>query len=140
MGKSHVEILLIEDNPDDAELIFRIFKKNKSAEYLVHVTNGEEALKYLSSDISKLPKLIIADLNMPLVNGFEFLKKVKSDESTKIIPVVVLTSSQEENDIMKAYSLGVNAFIVKPIDYTEFSEVINQIIRFWLHFNQSPMY
>lgn len=135
----HIEILLIEDNPDDADLVKRVLQKNNYDKYLLHVNNGEEALHYLFSDDSHFPVLIIADLKMPLVNGFEFLKKIKSDPKRKMIPVVVLTSSQEDKDILDAYRLGVNAFIVKPMDFNVFSDAILQIARFWIDLNQPPL-
>ncbi len=140
METSHIEILLIEDDADDAGLVKRSLKKTNSDRYLMHVKNGEEAVEYLfRSDIS-LPKLIIADLKMPLFDGFEFVKKIKSDKKLKIIPIVILTSSQEDKDILNAYNLGVNAYVVKPMDYTKFSESISQIVNFWLFLNQSPIF
>jgi len=140
METGHIEILLIEDNADDAGLIVRSLKKVNSDKYLYHVKNGEEAVQYLTSDNVSLPKLIIADLKMPLLDGFDFLKKIKSDKFLKIIPIVILTSSQEDKDILNAYNLGVNAYVVKPMDYSVFSETINQIVKFWLFLNQSPIF
>ena len=139
--KAHnaVEILLIEDNPDDAGLTIRALKKHNLANNLLHLHDGEEALDYLfSNEITSIPKVILLDLKMPKVDGIEVLRRIKSDERLKIIPVVVLTSSKEERDILESYNLGVNAYIVKPVDFDKFVKAIAEIGFFWLLLNQPP--
>jgi two-component system response regulator len=134
-----VEILLIEDNPDDAELTIRALKKHNLMNHLLHLQDGEEALKYLFSDShNQMPKLILLDIKMPKVDGIEVLKKLKSDPIRKVIPVVILTSSKEEQDIFESYQLGVNAYIVKPVDFEKFVEAVSEIGFFWLLLNQPP--
>lgn len=133
-----VEILLIEDNPDDAELTMRALRKHKLANNLLHLRDGEEALNFLFSEGHPLPKLILLDLKMPKVDGIEVLKRIKSDPSKQVIPVVVLTSSKEERDIVESYSLGVNAYIVKPVDFDKFVKAVIEIGLFWLVLNQPP--
>jgi two-component system, response regulator len=134
-----VEILLVEDNPDDAGLTIRALKKHNLANNLLHLHDGEEALNFLFSEKTNgIPKVILLDLKMPKVDGIEVLKKIKSDERKKIIPVVVLTSSKEERDIVESYKLGVNAYIVKPVDFDKFVKAIAEIGFFWLLLNQPP--
>lgn len=134
-----VEILLIEDNPDDAGLTIHALKKHNLADRLLHVHDGEEALSYLfSPDTTHIPKVIVLDLKMPKVDGMEVLRKIKSDERRKVIPVVVLTSSREERDVIESYRLGVNAYIVKPVDFDKFAKAIADIGFFWLTLNQPP--
>jgi two-component system response regulator len=136
---NEVEILLIEDNPDDADLAIRALRKHKLADNLLHLNDGEEALTYLFSDkITSIPKVILLDLKMPKIDGIEVLRKIKSDEARKIIPVVVLSSSREDRDILESYKLGVNAYIVKPVDYDKFTKAIAEIGFFWLLLNQPP--
>ena len=132
-----VEVLLIEDNPEDAELTIRVLKKNNLANNLVHLHDGEEALEFLFAEGNyNIPKLILLDLKMPKVDGIEVLKKIKNDDQRKIIPVVILTSSKEERDIIESYNLGVNAYVVKPVEFEKFVEVIAQLGLFWLLLNQ----
>ena len=134
-----VEILLIEDNLDDAGLTIRALKKHNLANNLLHLQDGEEALTYLFSErLNAIPKVILLDLKMPKVDGIEVLRRLKADERKKIIPVVVLTSSKEERDIVESYKLGVNAYIVKPVDFEKFVKAISEIGFFWLLLNQSP--
>ena len=133
-----VEILLVEDNPDDAELAIRALKKHKLANNLMHLKDGEEAVNFLFSSQSPIPKLILLDLKMPKIDGIEILKKLKSDPQKKVIPVVVLTSSKEEKDIVESYRLGVNAYIVKPVDFEKFVSAVTEIGLFWLVLNQPP--
>jgi two-component system response regulator len=134
-----VEVLLIEDNPDDAGLAIHALKKINLANSLLHLHDGEEALIYLfSSELTGIPKVILLDLKMPKVDGIEVLRRLKSDEQRKIIPVVVLTSSKEDTDILESYKLGVNAYIVKPVDYDKFVKAISEIGMFWLVMNQPP--
>ncbi|HEY9008904.1 response regulator [Ohtaekwangia sp.] len=134
-----VEILLVEDNPDDAELAIRALKKHNLANNLLHLQDGEEALNFIfSSDVNSMPKIILLDIKMPKVDGIEVLRKIKSDEQRKIIPVVVLTSSKEERDIIETYKLGVNAYIVKPVAFEKFVSAVSEIGFFWLVLNQPP--
>jgi two-component system response regulator len=134
-----VEVLLIEDNPDDAELTIRVLKKNNLANNLVHLQDGEEALEFLfASGNNNIPKLILLDLKMPKVDGIEVLKKIKNDDQKKIIPVVILTSSKEERDVIESYHLGVNAYVVKPVDFEKFVEAVANLGLFWLILNQPP--
>lgn len=134
-----VEILLVEDNPDDAGLTIHALKKHNLANNLLHLLDGEEALAYLfSPNLSSIPKVILLDLKMPKVDGIEVLRRIKSDDRLKVIPVVVLTSSKEDRDIVESYKLGVNAYIVKPVDFEKFVKAISEIGLFWLLLNQSP--
>ena len=136
---SAVEILLIEDNPDDAGLTIHALKKHNLANNLLHLHDGEEALAYIfSNDMTSIPKVILLDLKMPKVDGIEVLRRLKSDEHKKIIPVVVLTSSREDRDVIESYKLGVNAYIVKPVDFEKFVKAISEIGLFWLLLNQPP--
>jgi two-component system response regulator len=133
------DILLVEDNPDDAGLTIRALKKNNLANSLVHVTDGEEAINYLfAPGRVALPKLILLDLKMPKVDGIEVLRKIKGDEQRRVIPVVILTSSKEERDIVESYKLGVNAYIVKPVDFEKFVKAVTDLGMFWLVLNQPP--
>lgn len=134
-----VEIILVEDNPDEAGLTIRALKKYNLANHLLHLQDGEEALNFIFNEkMAGLPKVIILDLKMPKVDGMEVLRKLKSDEHYKMIPVVVLTSSKEERDIVESYKLGVNAYIVKPVDFDKFVKAISEIGFFWLLLNQPP--
>jgi two-component system response regulator len=133
-----VDILLIEDNPDDAELTIRTLKKNHLANNLLHLEDGQEALDYLFNANNNMPRLILLDLKMPKVDGIDVGKKLKSDEKKKIIPVVVLTSSKEEKDIVESYKLGVNAYIVKPVNFDQFVKAVTEVGLFWLILNQPP--
>lgn len=134
-----IEILLIEDNVDDAELTIRALKKRNLANRLLHISDGEEALNYLfDTNTNTYPKIILLDLKMPKVDGIQILKRVKGDEKRKIIPVVMLTSSKEERDIVETYNLGVNAYIVKPVQFDKFIEAVDQLGLFWLLLNQPP--
>jgi two-component system, response regulator len=132
------EILLVEDNPNDAELTIRALKKNNLANNLVHLEDGQEALDYLYNENNEMPKLILMDVKMPRVDGIEVLRRLKSDEKRKIIPVVMLTSSKEDKDIIDAYNLGVNAYIVKPVDFDQFVKAVTELGFFWLILNQPP--
>src|SRR5690606_5880198 len=112
-------------NPDDAGLAIHALKKHNLAQHLLHLEDGEEALNYLfSNDMTTIPKVILLDLKMPKVDGMEVLRRIKSDERRKVIPVVVLTSSREDRDILESYKLGVNAYIVKPVDFDKFAKAI----------------
>lgn len=134
-----VEILLVEDNSDDAGLTIRALKKSNLANNLLHLKDGEEALDFLfAKDNMQEPKLILLDLKLPKVNGIEVLQRVKTDETRKSIPVVMLTSSKEECDLVESYRLGVNAYIVKPVEFDQFVNAVTQIGLFWMVFNQLP--
>ena len=133
------EILLIEDNVDDAELAIRALKKRNLANNLLHISDSEKALEYLfAKDNDNYPKLILLDLKMPKVDGIEILKRIKGDPMKKVIPVVMLTSSKEERDIVESYDLGVNAYIVKPVEFDKFLQAVDQLGMFWLLLNQPP--
>ena len=139
MQNNVVEILLVEDNPDDAGLTIRALKKHNLSNHLLHLQDGEEALHFLfSKELNQLPKLILLDLKMPKIDGIEVLRKVKADPEKQIIPIVVLTSSKEERDIIESYKLGVNAYIVKPVDFDKFVQAVSEIGFFWLLLNQPP--
>lgn len=139
MENSIVEILLVEDSMDDAELTIRSLRKNNLANHLLHLRDGEEALNFLfDQEKTVLPKLILLDLKMPKVDGIEVLRKIKSDDQRKIIPIVVLTSSKEENDIIDSYKLGVNAYIVKPVEFEKFVRAVSELGLFWMILNQPP--
>jgi len=142
---NEVEILLVEDNPDDAELTLRALKKYHVANNIVHVSDGEEALDFLYArgaykgrTCPQLPRLMLLDLNLPKINGLEVLKIIKSDPATRLIPITVLTSSKEERDIVESYQLGVNSYIVKPVEFDKFMEAIRDLGLYWLLLNQPP--
>jgi two-component system, response regulator len=147
MDQQEIEILLIEDNPDEAELTIRSLKKHNLANKLMHFDDGAEALDFIfpkdpstETDFHFNPKLILLDLKLPKVTGLEILSRLKEDERTKMIPVVVLTSSKEEQDVFESYKLGVNAYIVKPVNFETFARVISELGLFWLIRNQNPPY
>lgn len=140
-----IEILLVEDNPNDAELTLRALKKRHLANRIVHLKNGEEALDFIHGvnsfegrDTRNQPKLILLDLKMPKVDGIEVLRNLKSNNVTKTIPVVVLTSSKEDPDIKICYELGVNSYIVKPVGFEAFINAISELGFYWLLLNQNP--
>lgn len=142
---NQVEILYIEDNPNDIELTLHAFKKNHLANDILIARDGEEALELLfgeenegNSELSNSPHVILLDLKLPKVDGLEVLRKVKTDERTRMIPVVVLTSSREEKDIVESYRLGVNSYIVKPVDFEKFIEAVKTLGLYWLLINQPP--
>ena len=143
MDNQEVEILIVEDNHEDAELCIRALKKNHLANNLIHVIDGAEALDFLFArgtysqrDINNVPKLILLDLKMPKVNGLETLEKLKSDNTAKVIPVVILTSSQEDPDIKRCYELGANSYIVKPVEFNNFAKIISDLGMYWLVINR----
>lgn len=143
-GFKPVDVLLVEDNMDEAKLAIRELNKHNLANNLLHVTDGEQALEYIFGEgewngrnVSNRPKLVLLDLKMPKVDGMEVLRKIRGDERTKSIPVVVLTSSQEEKDIAEANDLIVNSYIVKPIDFHNFAESIKEIGFYWLLMNKT---
>jgi len=140
-----VEILLVEDNPHDAELTQRALKKHNLINRLVWVKDGAEALEFIfgsspgpSTPLNGSPKVVLLDLKLPKVDGHEVLRRLKEDPRTRTIPVVVLTSSREEIDIARSYRLGVNSYIVKPVDFGNFSDAVQQLGLYWLLLNQPP--
>jgi len=140
-----VEILLVEDNPSDAELTLHALKKSKLANKMQLVRDGEEALDFLFcrnafSDrrIDNGPRLVLLDLKLPKVDGLQVLQAVKSDPRTKSLPIIVLTSSKEEQDLVRSYRLGVNSYIQKPVNFDEFQEVVRQLGMYWLLVNSAP--
>lgn len=139
--ENEVEILLVEDNPHDAELALRALKKRNLSNHVAWVKDGAEAMDFIfgaSTGGKAAPKVILLDLKLPKVDGLEVLRQLKGDERTKHIPVVVLTSSREEQDIVQSYQLGVNSYIVKPVDFENFSEAVAQLGLYWLLLNQPP--
>lgn len=145
METQQIEILLVEDNQTDAELTMRALKKNNLANSVKWVKDGAEALDYLfaqgqysANNMIEAPKVVLLDLRLPKVDGLEVLKKVKGDERTRLIPVVVLTSSKEEQDIVESYKLGVNSFISKPVEFEEFVKKVGELGLYWVLLNQPP--
>jgi len=140
-----MEILLIEDNPQDVEITLRAFRKYNLANKIRVVRDGEEALecllgtgRFAEQSVGSNTRLILLDLKLPKVDGIEILKRCKSDPRTKNIPVVVLTSSREERDLIDSYNLGVNSYVVKPVDFFQFTESIRQLGLYWIVLNQLP--
>ncbi len=138
MDNHIVEILLVEDNPDDAGLTIRALKKHNFANHLLHLKNGKEALDYLYDENHPSPKLILLDIKMPKVDGIEVLTRLKNDPLKKHIPIVMLTSSKEEKDLLQSYKLGVNAFVSKPVQFEGFMKAVADVGLFWLLLNQIP--
>lgn len=142
---NEVEILLVEDNPYDAELTLRALKKRGLANKVLTFPDGVEALDFLfgtgdytGRNLASRPKVIFLDLKLPRISGLEVLEKVRADERTRTIPVVILTSSQEETDIAKGYNLGVNSYMVKPVDFDKFFQVVEDLGLYWLLLNKVP--
>jgi CheY-like chemotaxis protein len=141
-----VEILLVEDTPADAELTMNALKKYSLLNNLVWVKDGAEALDFLFAtgayagrDLASKPKVVLLDLRLPRVSGVEVLRRIKSDERTRLIPVVVLTSSKEDTDIAECYRLGVNSYIAKPVSFDEFVRVVSDLGLYWLLLNKRPV-
>lgn len=137
-------ILLVEDNPDDEALTLRAFKKNNIMNEVVVARDGAEALDYLFAagahagrDMSVMPAVILLDLKLPKVDGLEVLRRLRADYRTKLLPVVILTSSNEEQDLIDGYSLGANSYVRKPVDFTQFSEAVRQLGLYWLLLNEA---
>jgi len=142
---NQVEILLVEDNLNDVELTLRALKKNNLSNRIYVVNDGEQALDFIfcrgefkDRAECKNPKLILLDLKLPKISGIEVLEKLKSEIDTRVIPVVVLTSSREERDIIETYKLGVNSYITKPVDFDKFTDAVREIGMYWLLINQLP--
>ena len=145
MNEQDVEILLVEDNPNDAELTMRALKKHNLANKVHLVKDGAEALdfiyaegEYSDRELENRPNVILLDLKLPKVDGLEVLKRLKEDERTKMIPVVMLTSSKEEEDMVKSYKLGVNSYIVKPVEFEKFMTSVEKLGLYWLLLNKQP--
>lgn len=146
MPDDEVEILLVEDNPFDAELTLHSLRSSNITNRIQLVRDGAEALEfifctgaYAQRSLDNSPKVILLDLKLPKVDGLEVLQKIKADARTRVIPVVVLTSSREERDIIDSYQLGVNSYIVKPVDFEQFSEAVRQLGLYWRLLNQPPV-
>jgi two-component system response regulator len=142
---NHKVILLVEDNPDDEALTLRALKKNNVANRVIVARDGEEALDYLlgtgayaGRDLRETPTLILLDLKLPKIDGLEVLRRLRADEHHRVTPVVILTSSKEEADRLQGYKLGVNSYVVKPVDFGQFSEAIKQLGLYWLVLNEPP--
>ena len=142
---NEIEILLVEDNPNDVELTLRALKKNNLTNRVHVVKDGAEALEYIFAkgvyayrEIEDYPKVILLDLKLPKVDGLEVLRQIKSNERTKMIPVVVLTSSKEERDLVESYRLGANSYIAKPVDFESFVKAVSELGLYWLLLNQPP--
>ena len=146
MCENHVEILLVEDNPNDIKLAMHAFTSHNLANRVHVVRDGAEALefifctdRYSQRRIENGPKVMLLDLKLPLVDGLEVLRQVKGDSRTQTIPVVIMTSSREECDIVESYQMGVNSYIVKPVDFDQFTEVVKHLGYYWLLLNQPPV-
>ena len=142
---NEVEILLVEDNPRDAEMTLRALRKHNLANNVHHVQDGAEALAFIFGTPPYAdrkrgigPKVVLLDLKLPKVDGLEVLKKMKADEQTRMIPIVVMTSSREDRDLVESYRLGVNSYIVKPVQFDKFLESVKQLGLYWLLVNQTP--
>jgi two-component system response regulator len=144
MNINEIEIILVEDNMDDAALTKRAFKSHHIVNNLIHLKNGEEALDFIFSGgiydgktFTNCPKVILLDLKMPKVNGIEVLQQIKADAKTKSIPIVILTSSAEDPDIKKCYELGANSYIVKPVEFDNFTKTVIELGLYWLLLNKT---
>lgn len=146
MTSDPMEILLVEDNPDDVELTLHALRTNNVTNRIEVARDGAEALDFIFArgahagrNVKDGPRVILLDLKLPKVDGLEVLKQIKSHEDTRKIPVVILTSSKEERDVVRSYELGVNSYIVKPIDFAQFAEAVRQLGLYWIILNQPPV-
>jgi len=147
MSTNNIEILLVEDNPNDVELTLYTLQKHHLANRIHVVRDGAEALDFLfcrgafeSRNPNHSPKVILLDLKLPKVDGLEVLRQIRRDERMRLLPVVIMTSSREERDVVESYKLGINSYIVKPVDFDQFSEAVRQIGCYWLLLNQPPIF
>ncbi|TMD16315.1 MAG: response regulator [Chloroflexi bacterium] len=145
-SEGSVEILLVEDNPNDIELTLHAFKKNKLTNRIHVVRDGAEALEFLFAtgayagrDSADWPRVILLDIKLPKVDGLEVLRQIKKDPRTRTIPVVLLTSSREERDILESYRLGSNSYIVKPVEFDQFTNAVRELGMYWLLLNRPPV-
>jgi two-component system, response regulator len=144
--RTDIDILLVEDNPDDLELTLHALRREHLANNIFTVRDGEEALEFLfctgkfeDRDIDHPPRLVLLDLKLPKLNGLEVLKRIKQDPRTKAVPVVILTSSKEERDLVATYNMGANSYIQKPVDFDRFREIVRNTGLYWMVINQQPM-
>lgn len=142
---NEVEVLLVEDNPSDAELTLRALKKKNLANRLFHVKDGAEAIDFVFAQgaysnrrVEYGPKVVLLDLKLPKIDGIEVLRKIKLDDRTKKIPVVVMTSSREDRDLVDCYNLGVNGYVVKPVEFDDFARAVSELGCYWLLVNETP--
>lgn len=145
MDVNEIEVLLVEDNPQDAELTMRALKTHNLTNRMLHVKDGAEAIEYFfgngryaNHNPNITPKVVLLDLRLPKVDGIEVLRRLRGDERTRLVPVVVLTSSQEESDRVESYKLGVNSFVVKPVGFESFSDAVVKLGLYWLLINKPP--
>jgi CheY-like chemotaxis protein len=146
MTEQRIEVLLVEDNPDDIDLTLHALNSHLVANVIEVVRDGAEALEFLFAEgpyahrqVGDTPKLVLLDLKLPKIDGLEVLRRIKTDPRTQAIPVVMITSSREERDIVESYQLGVNSYIVKPVDFEQFTQAVKQIGLYWLLLNQPPV-
>lgn len=145
MREHEVDILLVEDNPDDVALALHVLSQNNVTEQIHVARDGVEALQYVfgeaderDSELKQHPRVVLLDLKLPRVDGFDVLREMKTHPQAQVIPIVVLTSSLEQQDLSECYELGANSYLVKPVDYQEFSDMMHHVGLYWLHYNKSP--
>ena len=146
MNQNAIDILIVEDSPNDALLAIRSLRKGNISNSILHVTDGQAALDYLHAegeysgrDPTCLPKIVLLDLKLPKLDGLQVLARIRADARTKLVPVVILTSSQEERDLVESYKLGANSFIVKPVEFENFSKAIVELGLYWLLLNKAAV-
>lgn len=145
LSTNSVEILLVEDSPRDSEVTIRALRKHNLSNHLVHVTDGQKALdwlfgtgEYAGRNTNYPPKVILLDLKLPKVDGIEVLRAIRSDPRTRRLPVVIMTSSREQQDVIHSYDLGVNSYVVKPVDFESFSRAVAELGHYWVLVNNEP--
>jgi CheY-like chemotaxis protein len=146
MNLDNTEILIVEDNPNDAQLTMRSLKKNNLANHIMHVSDGQAAVDYLFGEgeyqgrnVLDQPKVVLLDLKLPKLNGLQVLARIRGDARTKMLPVVILTSSQQESDLIESYKLGANSYIVKPVKFENFAKSVQEVGLYWLLLNKPPI-
>jgi CheY-like chemotaxis protein len=146
MNSDNTEILIVEDNPNDAQLTMRSLKKNNLANHIMHVSDGQAAVDYLFGEgeyqgrnVLDQPKVVLLDLKLPKLNGLQVLARIRGDARTKMLPVVILTSSQQESDLIESYKLGANSYIVKPVEFENFAKSVQEVGLYWLLLNKPPI-